>query len=110
MNLKHHVATLALCLGIAAMSFSFTNLPSSSSVNPSTSEVVSDYVYVYLKNDCSSSVKYEIKYPGHGSSGSVNGNYKKKMTWRIGGKVYIDGDFFKELTKDDDGKTFTICK
>lgn len=68
------------------------------------------YVYVYFQNDCSSSVKYEIKYPGHGSSGSISANSKKRMTIRPTAKVYIDGDFYREVESSDDKKTWVVCK
>ena len=67
-------------------------------------------VYIKLDNQCSREVKYNYKYSGGGTSGSISKNYKKQLTISVGSKLYIDGDFFMEITKSHDKQTFVVCK
>ena len=61
-----------------------------------------EYVYIKLKNECDHAVKYEYKYSGGGTSGSLSANYQRQITLQTGAKLYIDGNFIKEITKGDD--------
>lgn len=75
-----------------------------------TIESADGYVYIYLKNTCSHDVKYEVKYSGHGSSGTVYKSNKQRLTVQPGAKIYIDGELLMEVEDSDDGETFTVCR
>lgn len=70
----------------------------------------SDYIKIYFENKCDESVRYEAKYSGHGFSGSISKNSKRPITIRPTAKVYIDGDFYREVTKSDDKEVWVVCK
>ncbi|MFT4601347.1 MAG: hypothetical protein ACI857_001527 [Arenicella sp.] len=96
---------MSICLAVVALGFlSMAIVPSE--------KVDSDgaYVYIYLKNECSHSVKYEYKYSGSSTSGEVAANYKKQVTLRPSAKLYVDGDFIKEIEDSDDKQVFVVCK
>ncbi|MEM1000717.1 MAG: hypothetical protein AAGN35_26925 [Bacteroidota bacterium] len=107
MNLKHVLIPLFF------LAFMVTALaPVSASGHEKAPSVAQAdaYVYIYLKNSCSHDVKYAVKYPGHGSSGTVYKNNKKRLTVQPGAKIYIDGDFLMEVEDSDDGEDFIVCR
>jgi hypothetical protein len=75
-----------------------------------TVENSDEYVYIHLENLCSHDVKYEVKYNGHGSSGTVYKNNKQRITVQPGAKIYIDGNFLMDVEAGDDGEKFVVCR
>ncbi len=96
-------------LAFVAMSFQAEHHP----ISNNDAEVAvpgKEYVYIKLDNQCSREVKYNYKYSGGGTSGSISKNYKKQLTISVGSKLYIDGEFFMEIEKSHDKQTFVVCK
>ncbi|MFT5778124.1 MAG: hypothetical protein ACI837_001080 [Crocinitomicaceae bacterium] len=101
---------LFICLAFAAFGMVSMTTENGSNALIDVNSSAKEYVYIYLQNECDHSVKYEYKYPGHGSSGSVSANYKQRVTLQTGAKLYIDGSFLTEITSSDDKKIFVICE
>lgn len=92
------------------MSFTSENGDLKNESLTSIKEAGNEYVSVKLDNQCGKEVKYEYKYSGGAGSGSISKNYKKQLTISVGSKLYIDGNFFMEITKAHDKQTFVVCK
>jgi hypothetical protein len=101
---------LLICLAFAALGMVSMTSDLSNDRLVDVDSSAKEYVYIYLQNDCDEDIKFEYKYPGHGSSGSVAANYKQRITLQVGAKLYIDGSFLKEIEASDDKKVFIICK
>lgn len=97
---------LLMCLALATF-----GMMSMSSDRPFTSSdgEPGEYVYIKLKNECDHAVKYEYKYSGGGTSGSLSANYQRQITLQTGAKLYVDGNFIKEITKSDDKQVIIAC-
>ena len=98
---------LLICLAFAAlgiMSMSYND----STNSPKT--VNAEYVYIKLKNDCDHAVKYEYKDSGSGTSGTLSANYTRQITLKTGAKLYIDGQFLKEITISDNTQVIIACE
>jgi hypothetical protein len=102
--------TLIPFLFLAFMLPGFTATQAATPGTETAIESVEEYVYIYLKNTCSHDVKYEVKYSGHGSSGTVYKSNKQRLTVQPGAKIYIDGELLMEVEDSDDGETFTVCR
>ena len=98
---------LFVCLALAT--FGMMSVTSNQSLTILDGEP-GEYIYIKLKNECDHAVKYEYKYSSGGTSGSLSANYQRQITLQVGAKLFVDGEFIKEITKDDDKQVIIACQ
>ena len=104
---------LVLSLSTILIFNSFTSKTATETNSDAISVTIDgDWVYIDLKNDCSSEVKYTVKSSSGGSltGGSVAANNKKRHTAKTDSKFYVNGNLVGTASEDQDRKTWVICK
>jgi len=66
-------------------------------------------VTVTLQNKCPRAVKYEIK-GSKPSNGTIEANGKVKLSIEPGHQVFADGELCVQVTANDNGATYIVCR
>jgi hypothetical protein len=98
---------LFMCLALAA--FGMVSMSSDQSVTVIDGEP-GEYIYIKLKNECDQAVKYEYRYSSGATSGSLSANYQRQITLQVGAKLYVNGEFIQEITKEHDKQVIIACQ